>query len=543
MNAPIAEADRTEVVVIGSGAAGLLYAIELARRSSGTDTIRLVTKGSIDESNTRYAQGGIAAVFTLYDAYSHHIQDTMTAGAGLCDVDAVQVLVREAPARIRDLDRLGVHFNRDEEDRYRFTREGGHEQHRILYVGDMTGKAIESALVQSIYDNPAVRVDIDSFAIDLIVSEGRCHGVWVLDRSRTLRPILAKVVVLATGGAGQLFSRTTNPAVATGDGVAMADRAGVGPRHIEFVQFHPTAFHRTGAPSFLLSETIRGEGGILRTLAGEPFMKRHHPMADLAPRDIVSRAIYAELTSTGTDHVLLDISHKPADFIRTRFPSLSQRCLEHGIDLAREPVPVSPAAHYMCGGVPTDIDGCTSLQGLYAIGETACTGVHGANRLASNSLLESVVFAYRAAVHSDWYVRSLGRSFDSAQRSLLSDGLAPPCGDAALPEAVGGELAALRVAIGDCLWRGAGVVRSDEGLARAAAEVTAIARRVEEIYAHHCPSPALCEVRNLARVAELVVAAARHRRQNVGSHFSTSLEPGRGEASSARLRFLDELCG
>ncbi|MBN2054722.1 L-aspartate oxidase, partial [bacterium] len=370
-----------DVVVVGSGAAGLMF----AREMSANWKVLVLTKVEALESNTKYAQGGIAAVLNIDDDYERHIEDTLKAGDGLCDIEAVKVLVHEAPARIRDLMICGVEFDRSNDNQLLFTREGGHRSWRVLHVGDMTGKAIEECLEKNVVESD-VSVIEHVIVVDLIIQDGFCFGVIVLDTNGDLRRIFARTVFLATGGLGQLYSHTTNPEIATGDGTAMAYRAGATLQGMEFIQFHPTAFHQPPAPYFLISEAVRGEGGLLIDTGGKRFMPSYHQDAELAPRDVVSRAIYEELEKTGADNVFLDVSGLDRDYIRKRFPTIFQRCMEYGVDMGRQPIPVAPAAHYCCGGVKTDIDGKTCIMSLYAGGEVAHTGVHGANRLASNSL-------------------------------------------------------------------------------------------------------------------------------------------------------------
>jgi L-aspartate oxidase len=511
--------ELTDVLVVGSGAAGLMFALE-ASRSLDVD---LVTKGELQESNTRYAQGGIAAVLHVEDDYRQHIEDTLAAGAGLCDEEAVKVLVQEAPARIRDLIHWGVAFDLDPAAGLMFTREGGHRQSRILHVGDLTGKAIEDAMVHRVRSSPRIEVHEHEMLVDLIVQDGQCYGALLLGQDGWIRPVLARVTFLATGGAGQLYSRTTNPEIATGDGMAVCHRAGAALEGLEFVQFHPTAFARRGAPSFLISEALRGEGARLVDPQGRSFMERFHPMKELAPRDIVSRAIYEILAEQGSDHVLLDITHKGATELQKRFPFIFESCLRHGVSMDREPIPVAPAAHYFCGGVKTDIDGRTSLGGLYASGEVACTGVHGANRLASNSLLESVVFAYRAAVSVD---RAIHHLYGARETQLLALSRRPtrplfPQDPEPDPARVG----TLRDRLRHAIWAHAGVVRTDAGLKQGLAEVDEISGRVEELLRRCAWTVGLLELRNLVALGRLVQEAALARRHSVGCHYNADLGP------------------
>jgi L-aspartate oxidase len=382
----------TDFIVIGSGIAGLRAALELA--DAGQVTI--LTKDRADESNTEYAQGGVAVVLNEEDNLAFHFEDTINAGAGLCDSKAVHALVEDGPRYITELIQWGAQFDRAG-GHLDFTKEAAHSRRRILHAhGDSTGREIVRALLARTAQTPGINLLSHSATQSLIVRDGRCVGVTYFDQSGQSRSLVGRAVILASGGAGQVYLRTTNPVVATGDGMAMAYMAGATMRDMEFVQFHPTALRLNDAPSFLLTEAIRGEGGILINQAGERFMPNYHPDAELAPRDIVSRSIVSELERTKTDAAFLDLRHLDSAFVMDRFPKIYSTCLHYGLDITKQPIPVSPAAHYIMGGVSTDLDGRTDLPGLYAAGEVACTGVHGANRLASNSLLEGLVFGARA---------------------------------------------------------------------------------------------------------------------------------------------------
>lgn len=383
---------HTDVIVIGAGIAGLFTAI---KASEANQKVILVTKKSVLESNTRYAQGGIAAVIAEDDSPVYHFQDTLTAGAGLCSQDAVEVLVNEGPQLLNDLIRLGTQFD-VENGEFALTREGAHSQRRILHAnGDATGAEIIRALSKAALKHLDIEVWDNHFVIDLITAEGRCCGVLLEKPNGEKIFLQAKATVLCSGGAGQLYRYTTNPEIATGDGIAMAYRAGAVIRDVEFVQFHPTALCYPGAPRFLISEAVRGEGAVLRNSKGERFMAKYHPQAELAPRDIVARAIVSEMEKTKSTFVYLDITHESADMIKHRFPTIYEFCLQYGLDLTSDWIPVAPAAHYMMGGVKTDLNGETSVERLFACGEVSSTGVHGANRLASNSLSEAIVFGKR----------------------------------------------------------------------------------------------------------------------------------------------------
>ena len=395
---------HSDYLVIGSGIAGLSLALKVPLSQSVT----IVTKDHLPESNSAYAQGGIASVWSPDDSFAAHIQDTVTAGAGLCHADTVETVVKEGPERVRELIALGTHFSqqpRGEDAEYDLGMEGGHSHRRILHASDATGQEIIRALIDAVRQRPNVIMLENHSGIDLLTHRSKrgqeCWGAYVLDQATNrVKTLTARITVLCTGGAGKVYLYTSNPDVATGDGIAMAYRAGVAVANMEFFQFHPTCLFHPQAKSFLISEALRGEGAILARPDGTPFMAAYHPRAELAPRDIVARAIDTEMKTHGLSHVMLDIRHREADYLRHRFPVISQRCLEFGIDLTQEPIPVVPAAHYLCGGVIVDLHGATVLRRLYAVGEVAMTGLHGANRLASNSLLEAVVFAHRAATHA-----------------------------------------------------------------------------------------------------------------------------------------------
>ncbi|MGH7448787.1 MAG: L-aspartate oxidase, partial [Longimicrobiales bacterium] len=409
----------TDVLIIGSGIAGLTFALKAAEHA----TVHIVTKKERAVSSTNYAQGGIAAVMAPDDSIELHVRDTLVAGAGLCHLRAVESLVREGPSRVRDLIDWGVRFSSTAGD-LSLGREGGHSRRRIVHAGDLTGREIEGALIQAVAAHPRIQLIEDLHAVDLLrihderTAAPRCSGALLLEhRTGALIEFRAGMVLLATGGLGQAYRHTTNPEIATGDGVAMAHRAGAILANLEFVQFHPTALYPARERAFLISEAVRGEGALLRRRDGSDLMAGVHPLASLAPRDVVARTIDIELKRSGEDYVLLDLAPIPRAEIERRFPGILAECRERGIDILREPIPVVPAAHYSCGGVVTDAGGRTSIAGLYAAGEVACTGVHGANRLASNSLLEAVVYSHRAALHVE---EELGRAGAACGQPMAS---------------------------------------------------------------------------------------------------------------------------
>jgi len=528
---------RCDVLVIGSGIAGLTAALEAARFAD----VIVVTKRTAEESNTKYAQGGIAAVLSPEDTIDGHVKDTLVAGAGLCREDVVRVIASEGPDRIRALQALGVHFDNRHDDRgveiegseLDLGREGGHSKRRIVHSGDMTGRAVEAALIRACHESPRIRLLEDHMGIDLIVTHAspaqgeKCVGAYVLDcdaSPQTMRSsdlgkgtrvltITAHATVLATGGAGKVYLYTTNPDVASGDGVAMAYRAGATVANMEFFQFHPTCLYHPQAKNFLISEALRGEGAVLRLPDGTPFMRRHDSRGDLAPRDVVARSIDDEMKRTGSEHVLLDITDKKPEFVRQRFPNIYAECMRFGFDLTTQPIPVVPAAHYMCGGVKADVDGRTSIAGLYAIGEVACTGLHGANRLASNSLLEGLVMGHRC---SRMLEQTIG---PKASRPAHPD---VPMWD--IGKAVASDEAVVVTANWDevrrAMWNYVGIVRTDKRLRRAQSRIAMLQEEIREYYWAHLVTRDLLELRNIATVAELIVACAMARRESRGLHYT-----------------------
>ncbi|MCA1818166.1 MAG: L-aspartate oxidase, partial [Acidobacteria bacterium] len=512
-------ASGTDFIVVGTGVAGLRAALEIA--AAGARCV-VLTKERADESNTEYAQGGVAVALAEDDEASLHEEDTATAGAGLCDAEAVHVLVNEGRRYMRELIEWGARFDR-EGGRLVFTREAAHSRRRILHAGgDATGHELVRALLTRARAQKLIEFVPHAATEELIVADGRCVGVRFLDPLRRApRDLRARAVVVATGGMGQLYSHTTNPAVATGDGVAMAYRAGAQVADLEFVQFHPTALNVEGAPRFLLSEAMRGEGGVLRNAEGRRFMPRYDARAELAPRDVVTRSIVFETERTATRTVFLDMTALDARYVRSRFPKIYETCLRLGLDITREPAPVAPAAHYAMGGVRTDLEGRTTLAGLYAAGEVACTGVHGANRLASNSLLEGLVFGARAGRaaagdHDSGHAPDAVTPGERARREAADDD------DASVEahDARAGEIApAVRKRVRRLMWERVGILRSRQSLGRALREFgqIALAPRLRE------PS------RNFVTVATLVARAALWREESRGAHYRVDF-PERDDA-------------
>ena len=506
-----------DVLVIGSGAAGLTLALHVAASAR----VAVVTKSVLNDSATLYAQGGVSVVLDKQDSLESHIRDTLTAGAGLCDEAATRFIVEHGPEAVRWLIDKGVPFTREHRpnghSEYHLTREGGHSHRRIIHVADATGRAIETTLESLVRAHPNIDLFEEHLGVDVITGrklgrpDNRCLGAYVLNRrDHRVDTFHARSVVLATGGAGKVYLYTTNPDIASGDGIAMAWRAGCRVANMEFIQFHPTCLYHPQAKSFLISEAVRGEGGRLLLPDGTAFMDRFDPRGELAPRDIVARAIDYEMKRLGADCLYLDISHKPASFVREHFPTIHQRCLEFGIDMTREPIPVVPAAHYLCGGVITDLDGCTDMEGLYAVGETAFTGMHGANRMASNSLLECLVSAHAAGAH----IR--GRLDSLTMPSAL-----PPWDESRVTDSdeevvVSHNWNELR----HFMWDYVGIVRTDKRLQRAKRRVDLLLQEIDEYYGNFRITNDLIELRNLALVADLIIRSAMARRESRGLHYT-----------------------
>lgn len=508
-----------DYLILGNGLAGLSYALKVA--DTGASVI-VIAKKELGETNTSWAQGGIASVLSQEDSFEAHVQDTLVAGAGLCKKEVVALCVEGGPKAIHDLIQVGVDFDKgDGPLGLHLTREGGHTQNRIVHATDITGRELQRALMNAVRQRPNIKVLEQHCAIDLLTRHkhapqaqgpNACLGAYVLNvETGEVDTFVAKATCLATGGAGKVYLYTTNPDVATGDGVAMAFRAGVPVANMEFFQFHPTCLFHPRAKSFLISEALRGEGGVLRRLDGHPFMDKVHPMKSLAPRDIVARAIDAELKRTGDDYVALHMDHLDPEFLPKRFPNIFERCLDYGIDMRKQPIPVVPAAHYQCGGVVTDTHGATELLGLYACGEVACTGLHGANRLASNSLLEAVVFAERSSAAAIAYVKQGGaEQFDVPE---WDSGKATTSDEAVVITQNWDEIRRL-------MWNYVGIVRTDKRLARAKRRLLLLQEEIHEYYWNSLVTRDFLELRNLALVARLIVESALLRRESRGLHYS-----------------------
>src|SRR5437870_2792456 len=559
---------KFDFLILGSGIAGLTFALKVASHGR----VAIITKKNRAESNTNYAQGGIAAVTSKEDSFELHVRDTLQAGAGLCKEEVVRTIVQEGPQRIAELIELGMKFSEREGPgpngarELDLGREGGHSKRRILHAKDVTGREIERALLSAIAQRPNIEIFENHIAIDLITTQkleqggtgvppvqsvaanvrnpdagsasvvagkkeqagspryvNRCVGVYVLDRrTGQVETFSAHSVLLATGGCGKVYLYTTNPDIATGDGVAMAYRAGAAIANMEFVQFHPTCLYHPRAKSFLISEAVRGEGGVLKTVEGVEFMDRYHPLKSLAPRDVVARAIDSEMKKSGADHVLLDITHKPAPFISERFPNIYQTCLRYGMDITREPIPVVPAAHYQCGGVLTNVDGETEIAGLHAVGEVACTGLHGANRLPSNSLLEALVCARRAAVNV------IAHPLPKLEVKIppWQSGQATNADELVVVSHNWDEIRRL-------MWDYVGIVRTNKRLQRAQKRIANLQEEIQEYYWDFIVTSDLLELRNIATVAELIVTSALSRPESRGLHYNLDY-PGADPAWAQR---------
>jgi len=529
----------SDFLIIGSGIAGL----SLALKASEIGTVRVVTKRALSDSATDYAQGGLAAVFAEGDSFDAHVRDTLDAGAGLCDETVVRRVVAEAPERINDLVRWGVRFSvappkAAAATAFELGLEGGHSRRRILHVGDYTGHAVEQALVERVRENPRITLHEHHFAVDLITrahlgqpGPDACAGAYVLDIEQGgVHTFLARATALATGGAGKVYLYTSNPDIATGDGMAMAHRAGARLANLEFVQFHPTCLFHPKAKNFLITEALRGEGAILKNRAGERFVKKADPRGELAPRDIVARAIDEELKRTGEECAFLDITARGADFLRRRFPKIHERCLSYGIDITTQRIPVVPAAHYFCGGVWTDLGGSTTIPRLSALGEVACTGLHGANRLASNSLPEALVFAQ--AVARRWEdLKSADTPLAAADVPAWNPGQARNPDEQVVIRQVWEEVRRF-------MWNYVGIARTTKRLERAKSRIAFLQKEIHEYYWDFLLTPDLLELRNIAVVADLVIRCGLARQESRGLHFTADW-PRTDPSLAGRATFVE----
>ncbi|MCS7215316.1 MAG: L-aspartate oxidase [Thermodesulfovibrio sp.] len=496
----------TDYLIIGSGVAGLRAAIELGKKGR----VLVVTKDLPTESSTEYAQGGVAVALSDEDEIGVHFEDTIKAGDGLCNEKSVKILVSEGPERIIELINWGAEFDK-EGSKLAFTLEAAHSRKRVLHAhGDSTGREIERVLINKVSTLEKVKKASFTMAVDLIFEEGRCVGALLL-KDKDIIECFSKATILATGGAGQIYSRTTNPKVCTGDGMAMAFRIGAYLKDMEFVQFHPTALFASGVPAFLLSEAMRGEGALLRNIYGEEFMKNYHPLKELAPRDVVSRSIISEMVRTNSSYVYLDMTHLDENFLRNRFPTIYSTCLKFNFDITKRPIPVSPAAHFIMGGVETDIDGKTNIEGLFAAGEVACTGVHGANRLASNSLLEGLVYGYRAAKGAIEYVEDLRinntfhrYNLENHKKSLELY-----------------ELGKMKEELRQTMWEKVGVIRCGKSLNEAKDKIIPLYERLVDGFYN---DPLAIELKNMVTVGLLITYSALERKNSVGAHYRTDFK-------------------
>jgi len=511
---------KYDFLVIGTGLGGLSFALKAAEHG----TVCLVSKADMEETNTRYAQGGIAAVTYEPDSYEKHVEDTLVAGDHLCNEEVVKMVVREAPEQISELIQWGTKFDKQSSGKYDLAREGGHSEHRILHHKDNTGQEIQRALSVKVRKHPGIEILENHFAVDLItqhhmgelvkrhMTDIECYGAYVLnlETSQVLR-ILSKTTLLASGGAGNLYSTSTNPTIATGDGVAMVYRAKGIIENMEFVQFHPTSLYNPGeSPSYLITEAMRGYGGILRNQLGEKFMNKYDARGSLAPRDVVARAIDNEMKVHGHDFVYLDTTHLEEEALKEHFPNITEKCNSLGIDLTQQMIPVVPAAHYICGGVKVDLDGQTWIKRLYAVGEVSSTGLHGANRLASNSLIEAIVYADRAVKHA--VLQSEGYQFANQIPPWDDSGTTHPEEMVLITQ----NLKELKQIMSNYV----GIVRSDLRLERATARLEIIYRETEELYKKSNVSLKICQLRNLINVGYLVIKMAQARKESRGLHYN-----------------------
>lgn len=517
---------QTDFLVIGSGIAGLTYALKVAQHCPDRNVV-VLTKTQSDETNTKYAQGGIAGVMDFNnDSFEKHIEDTLIAGDGLVNRNVAEIVVREGVDRIHEIIEWGARFDKEPDGDFKLGREGGHSEYRILHHKDVTGKEMERALLEAVKHQANIQMISHCFVLDLITQHHlgylvtkstqdiECYGVYVLNlNNNRIEKIIAKTTLLATGGNGQVYRTTTNPQIATGDGVAMVYRAKGRIENMEFIQFHPTALYEPGlrGHSFLITEAVRGDGGILRNHKGEAFMEKYDARKDLAPRDIVARAIDNEMKINGTEHVYLDCRHFSTEKFIEHFPNIYEKCSSIGIDISKDMIPVAPAAHYSCGGVKTDEFGQTSIRNLFAAGECACTGLHGANRLASNSLLEAMVFAHRSYLEATKRIETL--QFQTGIPDWKADGTNAPKEMILITQ----SLKELKLLMSDYV----GIVRNNERLDRADRRLDLLHEETEALYEKTAVSPQLCELRNMITVAYLIVKSAEFRKESRGLHFNT----------------------
>lgn len=511
---------KYDFLVIGSGIAGLSYALKVAKYGK----VALVSKTKLEDGNTFYAQGGIASVTNSWDNFEKHISDTLDAGAGLCNKEVVETVVKNAPDQILELVNWGVKFDRDEDGYFDLHREGGHSEFRILHHKDNTGMEIQTSLIKAIRRNPNIDVYDKHFTIEILTQHHlgkivtndtpdiECYGAYILDlNTNIVHTFLARITMMATGGIGSIYQTTTNPLVATGDGVAMVSRAKGAVKGMEFVQFHPTALYKSGMnPSFLITEAMRGYGGVLKTKDGKEFMHKYDKRLSLAPRDIVARAIDTEMKNRGDDNVFLDVTHKSPEETKKHFPTIYSKCLEYGIDITKEMIPVAPAAHYLCGGIDVNMDGQSSINRLYANGECACTGLHGANRLASNSLIEAVVFADLAAQHSIPRFKEFEYQTDIPNWNTE--------GTTSTEEMI--LVTQSYKEVGQIMSSYVGIVRSDIRLKRAIDRLNILFRETENLFQRSVVSKEICELRNIIKVAYLVIKQAMARKESRGLHYT-----------------------
>lgn len=525
---------KYDFLVIGSGIAGMSFALKVAHKGK----VAIICKTALEDANTFYAQGGIASVTNPIDDFEKHIQDTLIAGDGHCDRDVVEKVVKEAPLQINELVNWGVDFDKDDKGNFDLHREGGHSEFRILHHKDSTGAETQESLITRIKSHPNIDVYDHHFAIEILTQhhlgekisrhrrDTECYGAYIFDhRTRNIDTFLSKVTLMATGGIGSIYQTTTNPLIATGDGIAMVYRAKGEVKDMEFVQFHPTAlFHSEERPSFLITEAMRGYGGVLRTIDGQEFMHKYDSRGSLAPRDIVARSIDTEMKHRGDDHVYLDVTHKDAETTKKHFPNIYQKCLSLGIDITKEYIPVAPAAHYLCGGIAVDLNSESSIKRLYAVGECACTGLHGANRLASNSLIEAVVFADAASKHALYSMEDY--SYNTEIPSWNDDGTS-------LTE----ELVLITQSakeVGMIMSSYVGIVRSNLRLKRAMDRLEILYRETENLFTRSVVSKEICELRNIINVAYLVIKHATQRKESRGLHYTVDY-PQKNEIKEVRF--------